>query len=116
SAELMADAALAAGVPRDALVVEHDARTTRENVVFSMPLLVRHGVKSVAVVTDRYHARRAALAAAHAWPGITVISRPVPDDDARGCSLAAWARDPACERAFRSEWRKLLGYALNGWL
>lgn len=116
SGALMAKAAEADGVPRSAILVEETATTTRENVVRSAPLLAAHAIRSVAVVTSRFHARRAALAAERAWRGVDVISRPVPADDPHECGDAGWTSRDECVRAARSEWEKLVGYLLHGWL
>lgn len=98
---LMADAAIAAGVPPAAIVVELRARTTRENVAFTAPLLKERGIARVVVVTSPYHSRRAALAAERAWPDIDVISLPAP--------MEPYDRP-------HGEWPKLIAYALRTWL
>ncbi len=113
---LMAEAAVRAGVPRAAILVETEARTTRENVVFSRAMLEEHGIVRVAVVTSGFHSRRASLAASRAWPHVDVISRPVPDDDPLECPVRGWERAPACRTGVPQEWEKLLGYLLRGWL
>lgn len=112
----MAEAARRAGVPPDAIVVETRAESTRENVAFSEPLLRAKGIRSVAVVTSPYHSRRAAMAARRAWRGIDVVSIPVPPDHPLACPASTRARAEACERAARSEWTKLAGYLLYGWI
>lgn len=101
SGRLMAEAAIAAGVPRDAIVVEEHARTTRENVAFTAPLLAARGITRVAVVTSPYHSRRAALAAERAWPDIDVVSLPAP--------LEPYDRP-------NGEWPKLIAYAFRLWI
>ncbi len=114
SGALMADAARAEGVPESALVVETEATTTRENVLFVRGELERRGVRSVAVVTSPYHSRRAALAARHAWPGVRVVSLPVPDDHPLSCG--GREATPPCRKQAAIERRKLAGYFARGWL
>ncbi len=107
SGALMAEAAIGFGVPRESIVVEERATTTRENVLFTRALLRDRGVRRVAVVTDPLHSRRLALSARRAWRGVHVIAATVPAD-----------QDPLAgnERAAALEWKKLLGYAALGWL
>ncbi len=123
----MADAAAAAGVPREAIRVEPAARSTRENVLFTRPILRELAVRTVAVVTSATHSRRAAGAAERAWRGIDVVSVPVPEAADRSPCLARRRAvdggvDPpadvlaACRAEILREWTKLLGYAARGWL
>jgi uncharacterized SAM-binding protein YcdF (DUF218 family) len=56
-ASVLADALVAAGVPRDAIVVEDRAQTTRDNARFTA-LLVKPGAR-VWLVTQPFHAKRA---------------------------------------------------------
>jgi len=56
-AAVLADALVAAGVPRDAIVVEVRARTTKDNARFTA-LLVKPGAR-VWLVTQPFHAKRA---------------------------------------------------------
>lgn len=116
SALLMAEAAIAAGVPEDVLLLEELAETTRENVVFGRPLLL-DDIKTVAVVTDRLHSRRFAMAARRAWPGVRVVAATVPESlDPLACQSPEWRRDPVCRRAVLTEWKKMFGYFLFGWI
>jgi uncharacterized SAM-binding protein YcdF (DUF218 family) len=55
-ADVLADALVAAGVPRDAILVEDAALTTAENARFTAELL---GPARVWLVTQPFHARRA---------------------------------------------------------
>jgi uncharacterized SAM-binding protein YcdF (DUF218 family) len=80
-AEAMAEAALAAGVPPAALLVERQSANTIENAFFSSALLQARGLHSVLLVSDRYHLPRArwlfgraglavvGVAAPAGWPG-----------------------------------------------
>jgi uncharacterized SAM-binding protein YcdF (DUF218 family) len=53
------DFAIANGVPADAIVVETASRTTRQNLVNAVPLLLARGIDRVLVVSDPLHMRRA---------------------------------------------------------
>ena len=90
SGELMAEAAVSFGVPRSAIVVEPLATSTRENAVLTRPLLEARGVRSVAVVTDPLHSRRLSMSARRAWPGVRVLSAPVPTWE---CAPAIWRKE-----------------------
>jgi uncharacterized SAM-binding protein YcdF (DUF218 family) len=114
SAAEMARAAEQAGVPAQAILVEPEATTTRANVVLSRPLLAARGIATVGMVTSAFHARRAVMAARRAWPGVTVLSWPAPDPAPLDCAPGAWT--DACRARARSEWKKLLGYLVRGWL
>ncbi len=51
------------GVPEDRIVLEDRSTTTEENIRFALPILHRHGIASVVIVTDWYHAPRARMVA-----------------------------------------------------
>lgn len=51
------------GVPAATLHLEDRSATTAENLAFARPILSRLGATAVVIVTDRYHAPRALLAA-----------------------------------------------------
>ena len=53
--------ALAAGVPRAAVLLERESANTFENAVRTAALLTPDGRRSVILVTDRYHLPRARL-------------------------------------------------------
>ncbi len=55
----MAKVAVSGGVPVNAVLVEHDSRSTLQNALFSMPLMT--GADSILIVTDAYHLPRSAL-------------------------------------------------------
>ncbi|UVI27694.1 YdcF family protein [Paenibacillus spongiae] len=59
-AEGMRDYLLAKGVPADRMVLENDARSTYENLLFSKPIAQRNGWESLIIVTHDYHAPRSA--------------------------------------------------------
>jgi uncharacterized SAM-binding protein YcdF (DUF218 family) len=59
-AEALADGLVAAGIPRDAIVVEARAQTTAENARFTAALLAPLGARTVWLVTQPFHAKRAA--------------------------------------------------------
>ena len=50
---------IANGVPSDAIHIETQSRTTRQNFAFAQPLLAEQGLPRVLVVSDPLHMRRA---------------------------------------------------------
>ena len=67
---------VAAGVPREAILVESRSTSTRENAAFSAALLKEQGIRRAIVVTSWYHSRRARAAFEHFAPEIRFYSRP----------------------------------------
>jgi uncharacterized SAM-binding protein YcdF (DUF218 family) len=61
SAELMKRAAIAAGVPADAILVEPASATTEENAARVAELMTARHIRTAILVTSPYHQRRAAM-------------------------------------------------------
>lgn len=86
-AELFRDYAVARGVPASAILLETESSNTRENFAFSAPLIDSQlgweRVRTVAVVSKPYHARRALMTARRHWPPhVRLVMQPSlqPDD------------------------------------
>jgi uncharacterized SAM-binding protein YcdF (DUF218 family) len=60
---------LAAGVPDGCISLEDRATNTAENCTFSLPILRRHGARSVVLVMSDFEGVRAHLTAQKAWGG-----------------------------------------------
>ena len=60
-ARVACDRIAAAGVPRDALILEEGSTSTEENAAFSAAIMRERGWDSAVVVSDGYHLLRAAL-------------------------------------------------------
>ena len=58
-AEAGRDSAIAAGVPSDAIFVETESRTTKENLANAAPIVLEHKLGRVLIVSDPLHMRRA---------------------------------------------------------
>ncbi len=106
--------ALELGVPPSRIRVKRDAWTTRESLVAGAPPLRTEGVRSVALVTSRYHQRRAFLAARKALPGVTIRDRPAPQSP-RDPPGRLWQAD-GMRRFVFSEYAKLAYYLMRGWV
>lgn len=59
SAAWMKNQALSLGVPASAILLEDQSRSTKENALFSLPIIKKQGITSIMLVTSPYHARRA---------------------------------------------------------
>ena len=105
SGEEMGRRAAAAGVPPEAIVVETESTSTRENVLFAAPLIRQRGWRRVALVTSQSHLARAMGAARKVMPEVEWVPAPVPD-----------AGTPDRARRLRVEEAvKLLWYKARGW-
>ncbi len=65
------------GVPASAVVLESKSRNTRENAVFTKPILADRGWHSVLLVTSASHMRRAMAAFRHAGMAVTAATADV---------------------------------------
>jgi uncharacterized SAM-binding protein YcdF (DUF218 family) len=79
-ARIMAERALAVGVPQEALIVEDDSLNTNQNAEYVAPLLREHGVETILLVTSPFHQWRAERVFEEA--GFEVYLSPPPDDPA----------------------------------
>jgi uncharacterized SAM-binding protein YcdF (DUF218 family) len=93
------------GVPPDAIDIEGQSRSTKQNAQFSIPLLRAIGAKRVIIVTSWYHSRRALHAFQHYAPDIQFVSRP----SYFGYPRTQWSRT-GISGFIRAEYAKLAGY------
>ncbi len=104
---VMADMAAEIGVDRNQIFVESGSHSTRENAIFSTPLLRSMGVRRILLVTDRLHVRRAK--AAFAKGGFEIDSVSVP--------TAEGARDNLVLLYYGvREYLALAYYHVRGWV
>jgi uncharacterized SAM-binding protein YcdF (DUF218 family)/lysophospholipase L1-like esterase len=95
------------GVPDDRMFLESEARSTRQNAEFTMPLLRAQHVSRVLLVTDRLHMRRAKGSFEHQGLVVEPVSVPIYEGHPDNISmLAAGAREAAA----------LTYYSLRGWM
>ena len=93
------------GVPGRAIELEPNSKTTKENALFSIPLLRAEGAKRVVLVTSWYHSRRALKCFRHYGSDIQFYSSP----SYYGFARADWSRENL-RRRIRAEYIKTLGY------
>ena len=94
-----------AGVPNSAITVEPNARTTRENALYTIVMLREQGARKVILVTSWYHSRRALNCFRHYAPDIQFFSRPAYYAFPR----PEWRRQ-GIYHYIRAEYAKLVGY------
>lgn len=107
------------GVPSEAILLEEQSLNTRENALFSYPVLKARGIRRILLVTSAIHMPRAAAVFRKA--GFEVS--PAPADFRTGWGEASgsfgWLPDAVylmrSDRALR-EWIGLLVYRLRGWI
>ena len=79
---------LAQGVPPEAIAVETRSRTTQENLAFAQPILARHGLGTVLLVSDPLHMRRSVAIARRL--GIEAAPSPTPTTRYTGWRNWTW--------------------------
>jgi uncharacterized SAM-binding protein YcdF (DUF218 family) len=114
-AEIFADVAASAGVPRERMLIENRATHTGENVDFSRELLARHGLHPrVAIAVQKPYMERRTLATFQArWPQLRAIvtSPRIPFDDYPN---AAIGREDVIH-IMVGDLQRLMVYAEKGW-
>ena len=118
-AELMSRLLQKWGVPPAAILTEGRSLSTRENALFSSPVLKARGIRQILLVTSALHMPRAA--AVFRKVGFEVI--PAPTDFRKpwepGGRLFGWlpnAYDLTWSDQALREWGGLLAYRLRGWV
>ncbi len=115
--QIFRDYAVARGVPAEAMVLETEATNTKENFVFSAPIIAArfgwHRVRRVALVAKPYHMRRAIMTARQHWPEhLQLIARP--SQDPGDFPAATWWKTPEGRRHVMAELKAIGTYALQG--
>jgi uncharacterized SAM-binding protein YcdF (DUF218 family) len=95
SAELMKRAAVAAGVPANAIAVEGESATTEENARRVAELMKSLGLGSAILVTSPYHQRRAAILFDREFGPAALSFRNHPADDPAWDPNLWWTSDPS---------------------
>ncbi|NNE78644.1 MAG: YdcF family protein [Silicimonas sp.] len=78
-AEFMRDAALEAGVPAEAILVENQSRSTLQNALFTADIESLDKTAPIIIVTHRYHLLRAK--ASFRWAGFSDVTNYAADPD-----------------------------------
>lgn len=59
--------------PADRVILEKASRNTLENAIFGRDVIARHNIRSILLITSRYHLKRAAILFRNALPRDVVI-------------------------------------------
>jgi len=112
-AEVMRALALDQGVPAGAVLLEQQAASTHENVVFVKKLLDDRGWTRILLVSSPYNMRRAVLAWRRAAPAVSVVPTPPSQsqfyEHDRGATLQQI-------RGILWEYAAILEYWRRGWI
>jgi uncharacterized SAM-binding protein YcdF (DUF218 family) len=98
SAELMKRAAVAAGVPPEAIVVEGRSATTEQNAARVAEVMAERGYHSAILVTSPYHQRRAAMLFDREFARADLEFRNHPADDPEWDPTLWWTTEPSRTR------------------
>ena len=112
-AEVMRDLAVALGVPPDAIILERQASSTYENVIYTRDIMIANNWEQLLVVSSPYHMRRAMLTWRKQAPSFQVVSTPVSESQ-----YYAHERTASLEqiRGIVWEYAAIVVYWWRGWL
>jgi uncharacterized SAM-binding protein YcdF (DUF218 family) len=108
---------VAGGVPADAILEEHRAANTGENVIFSLPVidaaLGRANVRSVICLGKVCTARRYPMTLQRHWPEVEKMLAVI---NPYGTPVESWHTDPVFRDRVMTEWRKIEPYKAQGFI
>ena len=112
-AEVMRDLAVALGVPPEAIILERQASSTYENVIYTRDIMIANNWEQLLVVSSPYHMRRAMLTWRKQAPSFQVVSTPVSESQ-----YYAHERMASLEqiRGIVWEYAAIVVYWWRGWL
>ncbi len=108
--------ALAEGIPESALLIEREARNTRENFLFTEPLIAHEigwaNIGSIAITTKPFHARRALMTARRIFPPHVRVLM-VPPRHPGDLQADNWWQTPSGRTRIFGEIKRIGEYALQ---
>jgi uncharacterized SAM-binding protein YcdF (DUF218 family) len=108
---------VAGGVPAAAILEEHRATNTGENVIFSLPVidaaLGRANVRSVICLGKVCTARRYPMTLQRHWPEVEKMLAVI---NPYGTPVESWHTDPVFRDRVMTEWRKIEPYKAQGFI
>ena len=112
-AEVMRDLAVALGVPPEAIILERQASSTYENVIYTRDIMIENNWEQLLVVSSPYHMRRAMLTWRKQAPSFQIVSTPVSESQ-----YYAHERTASLEqiRGIVWEYAAIVVYWWRGWL
>jgi uncharacterized SAM-binding protein YcdF (DUF218 family) len=110
-------AMVAAGMPGDAILEEHRALNTGENVIFSLPVIEAalglKTIRSVICLGNTWTARRYPMTLHRHWPEVEKMLVTV---DSFATPRALWHTHAELRRRILHEWDKIEPYKANGFI
>jgi uncharacterized SAM-binding protein YcdF (DUF218 family) len=92
--------------PAEKVILEKSSRNTLENSIFGRDLLMRSGVRSILLITSRYHLKRASILFRNSLPAdITIIPYPV---DTVNLKESWWSHGGSFQLLFREFYKYCL--------
>lgn len=115
--EIIANAMIARGIPRERILREDRAMNTGENVIFSLPVidaaLGLANIRSVICLGNSWTARRYPMTLHRHWPEVEKMLVTV---DSFATPRALWHTDPEFRRRMLCEWDKIEPYREKGFV
>lgn len=112
NAEVMRTTALEAGIPPDAIIIESEGETTKQNAEKTKSIFDQYSLESVILVTSAYHQRRAGLEfAKRSGDEVKVRNHPVSRDNQ--WSVWWWATPTGWYLAI-TEFAKVMVFYIGG--
>ena len=115
--EIIADAMISRGIPRELVLREDRAMNTGENVIFSLPVIDAAmglaNIRSVICLGNTWTARRYPMTLHRHWPEVEKMLVTV---DSFATSRSRWHIDPEFRRRMLSEWDKIEPYKAKGFI
>jgi uncharacterized SAM-binding protein YcdF (DUF218 family) len=115
--EIIAEAMIARGVPREHILREDRAMNTGENVIFSLPVIEAElglaNIRSVICLGNSWTARRYPMTLHRHWPEVEKMLVTV---DSFATPRALWHTDPEFRRRILAEWDKIEPYKAKGFI
>jgi uncharacterized SAM-binding protein YcdF (DUF218 family) len=115
--EIIRDAMIARGIPRDRILEEHRATNTGENVIFSLPIIEAalglKNIRSVICLGNTWTARRYPMTLQRHWPEVEKMLISV---DSFKTPLSLWHTDPVFRARILNEWDKIEPYKAKGFI
>jgi len=115
--EIISEAMIARGVPREHILREDRAMNTGENVIFSLPVidaaLGLANIRSVICLGNSWTARRYPMTLHRHWPEVEKMLVTV---DSFATPRALWHTDPEFSRRILAEWDKIEPYKAKGFI
>ncbi|MFA6142098.1 MAG: ElyC/SanA/YdcF family protein [Candidatus Omnitrophota bacterium] len=101
------------GVPKEAIVLEEDARNTYENIKFSHSIALAKHWKKVIIISSPYHMLRVSLVCRKNAPDIQSIYAPIPHSLFYGDEKQVYLRHVV---AILHEYMGIAYYYIRGWI